>query len=94
MEEHCDAYLVHFDVDVIDFSVFPVADASVYRGYGLEFQEAISALRIFCSSSKCVGLAITEFNPDRDEDGTLARQLGRALGDALSSWAAKELPQG
>jgi arginase len=88
MEDRCDAYLVHFDVDVIDFSAFPVADAPVYRGFGLEFQEALSALSILCRSSKCLGLAITEFNPDRDEDGAFGRQLVRALGDALSGWAA------
>lgn len=91
MEANCDAYFVHFDVDVIDFCAFPVADAPVYRGFGLEFQEALSAVSILCGSSKCLGLAVTEFNPDRDEEGALGRQLVRALADALSGWATKEL---
>jgi arginase len=88
LESQVDDLLIHFDVDVIDYRDFPAAD--VPHPNGLSFDEAMVALRIFASSSKFAGLVITEFNSDRDKDGSLARRLIGALvrifGDAQKCW--------
>jgi arginase len=69
MEKRAERFLVHFDVDVIDFLDFPIADFPQPNAV-LTFQEAMACLEVFVSSPKCVGLTITEFNPDHaDEDG-------------------------
>jgi hypothetical protein len=38
---------------------------------------------MFVSSPKFIGLVITEFNADRDADGTLAMRLVENLADVL-----------
>jgi arginase len=77
LERGVQRILVHFDVDVIDSVDFGAAD--VLHEHGLGFQEAINSLRVFASSSKFAGLVITEFNPDRDPFGTLARRFVEAV---------------
>lgn len=73
LEDKVEQFLVHFDVDVIDFPDFPVAD--VPHEHGLGFDEAMNILRIFISSPKFAGLVITEFNPERDEEGAQAQRF-------------------
>ena len=77
-------FVVHFDVDVIDFYDFPVADVPQHNA-GLTFREAVSSLEIFARSPGFAGLVITEFNPDHaDEEGELAATFVRAVADALA----------
>lgn len=83
LDDSIDKLLVHFDVDVIDGEEFPVAD--VLHSHGLGFQEAMDALGYFVRHPKFVGLVITEFNAERDREGSYARQLVRALTEALAS---------
>ncbi len=65
-------FVVHFDVDVIDFLDFPVADVPQHNA-GLGFDEAAACLEVFVSSPRFAGLTITEFNPDHaDKAGDLA----------------------
>ena len=71
--EQAEPILVHFDVDVIDFAEFPAAD--VLHERGLAYNEALDALRVFVSTPRFAGLVVTEFNPNRDPDGALARRL-------------------
>ncbi|MFN8531368.1 MAG: arginase family protein [Anaerolineae bacterium] len=76
-------FLVHFDVDVIDFNDFAIADVPLF-GQGLKFTEAMSGLAVFASNPHFAGLVITEINPDHmDEQHTEAhifvRELVRAL---------------
>jgi arginase len=73
LEKKVEQYLVHFDVDVIDFHDLPVGDVPHDRG--LSMREAIEALQIFVSSPKCAGLVITEFNVLHDADGGHAKRL-------------------
>ena len=73
LDVNVEQFLVHFDVDVIDFSDFPVAD--VPHENGLSFSETMEALKFFISNPKFAGLVITEFNADRDKDGTLSQQF-------------------
>lgn len=73
LEQRVDHILVHFDVDVVDVADFPAVDVPHDPGLGLlQVQEALS---IFLGSRKSVGLVVTEFNPSRDNDGTLAMKL-------------------
>jgi arginase len=81
LEAKVDQILVHFDVDVIDFHDFPGAD--VPHEHGLSLRETMETLKMFVSSPKFIGLVITEFNADRDADGTLAMRLVENLADVL-----------
>jgi arginase len=81
LEKRADSILIHFDVDVIDYEDFPVGDLPHY--HGLSFVEAMSALEVFVASRKFGGLVITEFNADRDVDGTHARRFVDALSSTL-----------
>jgi arginase len=93
MEQACDAFVLHFDVDVIDFTEFPAADAPVYRGFGLGFEESVEALGVFAASEKCIAVSVTEFNPDRDKDFKLGRRLSAALSLAFSGEKTKSAYQ-
>ena len=88
LEERVARILVHFDVDVIEFQDFPVAD--VGHDHGLTFAEAMQGLQVFLSSPKFAGLVVTEFNAERDVDGSSAVRLvtaiAKALGDAHLHW--------
>jgi arginase len=69
--EEAERFVVHFDVDVIDFVDFPIADVPQHNA-GLTFRGAMACLGVFASSPRFAGLTITEFNPDHlDEEGEL-----------------------
>ena len=77
-------FVVHFDVDVIDFFDFSVADVPQHNA-GLTFRETMSSLDVFVGSSGFAGIVITEFNPDHaDERGELAATFVRALVSVLA----------
>ena len=83
LETQAEGFVVHFDVDVIDFVDFPAADV-MQPQQGLTFAEALAALQVFCAGPKFAGLVITEFNPDHDDqDGTLATRLIDGLAHVL-----------
>jgi arginase len=69
--------LVHFDVDVIDSTDFPLADFPHFNE-GLSYNHALSCLKTFCSADHFAGLVVTEINPDHDPDGLL---IPRLVGD-------------
>jgi arginase len=73
LEDRCDGVFVHFDVDVIDSSEFPLGNFPHYAG--LAFEEAIAALEVFVKSEKFVGLVITEVNPGNDGSGEMVKRL-------------------
>lgn len=81
LENKAESILVHFDVDVIDFDDLPVADFP--HPHGLSFDETMKALEVFTASRKFAGLVITEFNADRDTDGTLAVRFVDAVAKVL-----------
>jgi arginase len=69
LEKNSKKFLVHLDVDVIDFTDLPVADVPQYS-QGMMFKEVVNCLSVFASNPKFGGLVITEFNPDHlDEKG-------------------------
>jgi arginase len=84
LEDSTERFVVHFDVDVIDFVDFPVADVPQHNA-GLTFEEAIACLTAFAASPRFGGLVVTEFNPDHaDEDGELAATFAEAMTGALA----------
>ncbi len=66
--------LVHFDVDVIDFTDFPLSE-NTGRNHGLGYDAALEALKVLLASPQLAGLTVTELNPDHTEDG--ARSVER-----------------
>ena len=79
LESRVEWFVVHFDVDVIDFVDFPIADVPQINA-GLTFQEAMACLEVFVSSPQFAGLSIAEINPDHaDEQGILATTFVESL---------------
>jgi arginase len=69
MEARCDRVVVHFDVDVIDFTDVPLSE-NTGRNQGLAFDQALRALDRLLAPPCPAGLTITELNPDHTEAGT------------------------
>jgi arginase len=68
LEARCDRLLVHFDVDVVDFTDTPLSE-NWGRNEGLAFETALRALAVLLAAPKLAGLTITELNPDHAEEG-------------------------
>jgi arginase len=93
MEDRCDRLLVHFDVDVIDFTDMPLSE-NWGRNQGLPYEAAMQALDALVASPRLAALTVTELNPDHTEDGAhsverfasaLAESLVRSLADPRSA---------
>jgi arginase len=69
--------LVHFDVDILSESEMPAAYAP--RAEGLSFEEAELLLRASLKDKRARYLEITEFMPQKDPNGLLARTLIETL---------------
>ncbi len=82
LESRTEHFLVHFDVDVIDFDDFPAVD--VPHRPGLTLKQAEEALTVFLGSRKTVGLVVTEFNAGMDSEGNFARRLTETIRTALA----------
>jgi arginase len=77
-------YFLHFDVDVMSFFDFPVADVPEYDD-ALSFDDTIAAVGVFVADPRCVGITVTEFNPDHAHpDGREAIELAAALATMLA----------
>ncbi len=84
VEARADRFVVHFDVDVVDFVDLPIADYPQLNA-GLPFADAMACLALFAASPKFVGLTVTEINPDHaDEAGEVLRRFVAGLADALA----------
>ena len=87
IEERCDRVLVHFDVDVIDFTDVPLSE-NWGRNEGLSYEHALRALGVLLASPRLAGLTITELNPDHAERGAgsierFTEAVAQSLTDAL-----------
>jgi arginase len=79
-----DRFLVHLDVDVVDFLDLPMADIPQHNA-GLTFDEAMTCLAVFAGHQGLAGLVVTELNPDQGaEDGSTADTLVGGLVGALA----------
>lgn len=75
-------FIVHFDVDVLDFLDCPLADQPEDRG--LSLRDAMECLRVFAASPRFGGLVVTEINPDHaDREGETLRRFADGLAAAL-----------
>jgi arginase len=88
MRDRCDRLLVHFDVDVIDFTDVPLSE-NCGRNEGLAYEHAMRALDQLLGSPMLAGLTVTELNPDHAEEGTdsikrLAASIATGLGDGAT----------
>ena len=89
IESRVDRVLVHFDVDVIDFTDTPLSE-NWGRNEGLSFDHALRALDAVLASPQLAGLTITELNPDHAERGAgaiarLAEAVAQSLTGALGA---------
>lgn len=85
LEPHCDRLLVHFDVDVVDFTETPLSE-NWGRNEGLPFETALRALQTLLAAPKLAALTITELNPDHTEEGSDA--IERLVGAVAEGLAA------
>jgi arginase len=83
MAERCDRVLVHFDVDVIDFTDVPLSE-NTGRNEGLAYTDAMRALDALLASPKLAGLTITELNPDHTETPAALRDFAAAVAASLA----------
>jgi len=80
LTDGCDAFMVHFDVDVTDL---PCVDVP-HQG-GLRLTSAFEALHVLVRAPSCVGLVVSEFNAELDPDGAYAESLVDGLVRLLRS---------
>jgi arginase len=84
MEERCDRVLVHFDVDVIDFTDAPLSE-NTGRNVGLRQGQAFAALTTVLMDARVSALTVTELNPLHGaEDGTTLSVFAENLAAALA----------
>jgi arginase len=88
LEACVDRYLVHFDVDVIDFVDAPLSE-NPGRNEGLPYETTMRALRTVMQSPRFAGLTVTELNPDHASADPSRLQafvsdLASCLGHALA----------
>jgi len=77
-------YLVHFDVDVVDFVDLPLSENTGHN-IGLPFETACAALEVLANGAGFAGLTVTEHNPLHGaEDGSTTKALADALQRVLS----------
>lgn len=85
LEPRCDVVLVHFDVDVVDFTDTPLSE-NWGRNEGLPFATALRALTALLASPQLTALTITELNPDHTEAGSDAiERLLAAVAEGLAA---------
>ncbi len=73
-----DAFVLHFDVDVTHISA-----ADVHHPGGLHLGPAFAALEVFLASPACAAVVVTEFNAEKDKDGTDAARVVNGLVESL-----------
>jgi arginase len=79
-----DRLVVHFDVDVIDFTDAPLSEARD-RNIGLPLDTALHALSVLAASERVAAVTVTELNPDHGEpDGSTVRRFAEGLAAALA----------
>ncbi|MBS0367533.1 MAG: arginase family protein [Proteobacteria bacterium] len=77
------AILVHFDVDVIDFTDAPLSE-NTGRNIGLSQDAAFEALGELLTDPRVVALTVTELNPQHGEpDGSTVRDFAIRLAKAF-----------
>jgi arginase len=84
LDDRAERLLVHFDVDVIDFTDVPLSE-NPGRNEGLAYDDAVKALEILLRAPRLAGLTVTELNPAHTEEG--AGSIERLARDVASGFA-------
>ena len=78
-------FFIHVDADCLSDEVMPAVE---YRQPdGLTPEELRRTLEIAMASGRAMGLEVTVYNPNLDEDGEAGRKLAQVLVDALGTSA-------
>jgi arginase len=78
LESRAKPIWLHLDLDVLDEEEFPAV--TYPRGAGLSWNDVLALARPFLASPRLVGIDVTDFNADRDDDdGLHARRAVDAL---------------
>jgi len=82
---HADAheFVLHLDTDVIAVEEFPAVN--VPGTGGLPLTDVRAALAEFAKHKNLLGLTVSQYNPDKDPDGSGAKKLVDLLVEALSA---------
>jgi arginase len=83
--DRAERVLVHFDVDVIDFTDTPLSE-NPGRNEGVAYTDAIAALGALLTEPRLAGVTVTELNPAHVEEG--AGSIERLAGDLARGFAA------
>lgn len=87
VESAAPEFVVHFDVDVLEFAGAPLADVPDSGGdpVGLTLEELATGLATFAGSPGFAGLVVTEVNPDHVPHPDVLRHFARTLSAALAA---------
>jgi arginase len=91
---HADAreFMVHLDLDVIAQEDFPAV--TLPDSGGLKFGDVQSSLVEFAKHKNLLGLDVSQYNPDKDPDGSGAKRVVDLLVGALSARLSALAPGG
>lgn len=79
-----DGFWIHFDTDVLSDEENPAVDYRVPGG--LTFQQCEQLLSGLLSTNKIIGMSVTIFNPELDdEQGSVAKKLTDLISNSLSA---------
>jgi arginase len=86
VETVADAFVLHVDVDVLDFNDVPLADIPNAEGQrvGLTRDELMDSVRTFAGSSSCAAVVLTEVNPDHAPDAESLPHFAERFAEALA----------
>lgn len=82
MRDELDGFWIHIDCDVLDDAVMPAVDYRISGG--LAWEELATTVRLAVGTGRAVGMEITIFNPQLDDDGSIARSLVGCIAAALA----------
>ena len=82
LHEKLEGIWIHLDVDVLDDTEMPAVDYRMQGG--LSFAELGELLKVLLKSGRIVGMDVTVFNPNLDNDGSVARKLVSSVVKGLS----------
>jgi arginase len=84
LEQRCDRILVHFDVDVIDFTDMPLSE-NWGRNEGLAYDVAMRVLGALLESPLLAGLTLTELNPYHTEGASSIERFAADVGERFAA---------
>jgi arginase len=84
---HADAheFVLHLDVDVIANGEFSAVNLPDTIGDGVSFADVRAALREIARHKNLLGISVSQYNPDKDPDGSAAKKLVELLVGAVSA---------